>query len=56
MNLIDYASILIRRGWIMLLLGIIAAGAAFLFSRQNDAGLPRHPKGAASCPAAATSA
>ncbi len=34
MNLIDYGSILIRRGWIMLLLGIIAAGAAFFFSRQ----------------------
>ena len=34
MNLIDYGSILIRRGWIMLLLGIIAAGAAFIFSRQ----------------------
>ena len=36
MNLIDYASILIRRGWIMLLLGIIAAGAAFLFSSGMD--------------------
>ncbi len=34
MNLIDYGSILIRRGWVMLLLGIIAAGAAFFFSRQ----------------------
>ena len=36
MNLIDYASILARRGWIMLLLGIIAAGAAFFFSRGLD--------------------
>ena len=36
MNLLDYASILIRRGWIMLLLGIIAAGAAFFFSRGMD--------------------
>ncbi len=36
MNLIDYASILIRRGWIMLLLGIIAAGATFFFSSGLD--------------------
>ncbi len=36
MNLIDYASILVRRGWIMLLLGIIAAGSAFFFSRSLD--------------------
>ena len=36
MNLIDYANILIRRGWIMLLLAIIAAGAAFFFSRTLD--------------------
>ena len=36
MNLIDYARILARRGWIMLLLAAIAAGAAFLFSRQLD--------------------
>ncbi len=36
MNLIDYGRIIIRRGWIMILLGIIAAGAAFLFSRQID--------------------
>lgn len=34
MNLIDYGSVIIRRGWIMLLLGLIAAGAAFFFSRQ----------------------
>lgn len=36
MNLIDYGRILIRRGWIMILLGVIAAGAAFLFSRQLE--------------------
>jgi len=36
MNLIDYGRIIIRRGWIMILLGVIAAGAAFLFSRQID--------------------
>ena len=36
MNLIEYASILIRRGWIMLLLGVIAAGSAFVFSRSLD--------------------
>ena len=36
MNLIDYGRIIIRRGWIMILLGVIAAGAAFLFSRQLD--------------------
>ena len=36
MNLIDYASILLRRGWIMLLLAIIAAASAFVFSRTLD--------------------
>ena len=36
MNLIDYANLLLRRGWIMLLLGIIAAAAAFAFSRTLD--------------------
>ena len=36
MNLIDYANILIRRGWIMLLLGLLAALAAFVFSRSMD--------------------
>ena len=36
MNLVDYGRILIRRGWIMILLGVIAAGAAFLFSRQLE--------------------
>ena len=34
MNLMDYASLLLRRGWIMILLAVVAAGAAFLFSRQ----------------------
>lgn len=36
MNLVDYGRILIRRGWIMILLGVITAGAAFLFSRQIE--------------------
>jgi len=36
MNLVDYGRILIRRGWIMILLGAITAGAAFLFSRQIE--------------------
>ncbi len=36
MNLVDYGRILIRRGWIMILLGVIAAGAAFMFSRQLE--------------------
>jgi len=36
MNLVDYGRILIRRGWIMILLGAVAAGAAFLFSRQIE--------------------
>jgi protein tyrosine kinase modulator len=36
MNLVDYGRILMRRGWIMILLGVIAAGAAFLFSRQLE--------------------
>ena len=34
MNLVDYGTILIRRGWLILLLAVIAGGAAFLFSRQ----------------------
>lgn len=33
MNLIDYARIIIRRGWIAILLAVIAAGAAYLFSQ-----------------------
>ncbi len=36
MNLMDYGRILVRRGWIMLLLALIAAGSAyFLSSRQT---------------------
>ncbi len=34
MNLLEYLQIILRRGWIMLLLAILAAGAAFVFSRQ----------------------
>lgn len=33
MNLIDYARIILRRGWIAILLAVIAAGAAYGFSR-----------------------
>ena len=36
MNLVDYGTILIRRGWMMILLAVIAAAAAFLFSRQLE--------------------
>ena len=36
MNLIDYGRILLRRGWIILLLAVIAAGSAYLLtSRQT---------------------
>lgn len=35
MNLIDYGRILLRRGWIMLLLALIAAGAAYFLSTQQ---------------------
>ncbi len=35
MNLIDYGRILLRRGWIMLLLAVIAAGAAYFLSTQQ---------------------
>jgi capsular polysaccharide biosynthesis protein len=35
MNLMDYVNILLRRGWIMLLLAIIAAASAFVLSRQQ---------------------
>ena len=36
MNLIDYGRILVRRGWIIVLLAVIAAGSAyFLASRQT---------------------
>lgn len=34
MSLIDYGRIILRRGWIMILLAALAAGAAFVFSRQ----------------------
>lgn len=33
MNLIDYGRILLRRGWIMLLLAVLAAGGAFFIGR-----------------------
>ncbi len=33
MNLVEYGSILLRRGWIMILLAIIAAASAFFLSR-----------------------
>lgn len=33
MTLIDYGSILLRRGWIMILLALIAAGSAYFLSR-----------------------
>lgn len=33
MNLIDYGRIILRRGWIAVLLAVIAAGAAFGFSK-----------------------
>lgn len=34
MNLMDYVSILLRRGWIMILLAVIAAVSAFILSKQ----------------------
>lgn len=34
MSLYDYGRILLRRGWIVVLLAVLAAGAAFFFSRQ----------------------
>jgi capsular polysaccharide biosynthesis protein len=34
MNLLDYGRILVRWGWIALLLSLVTASAAFLFSRQ----------------------
>jgi len=36
MNLVDYGMILVRRGWMIILLAVIAAAAAFLFSRQLE--------------------
>lgn len=35
MNLIDYGRILLRRGWIILLLGVIAAASAYFLSTQQ---------------------
>jgi capsular polysaccharide biosynthesis protein len=35
MNLIDYGRILVRRGWIMLLLAVIAAGGAYFLSTRQ---------------------
>ncbi len=34
MNLMDYVNILVRRGWIMVLLAVIAAASAFVLSKQ----------------------
>ncbi|MAS35718.1 MAG: hypothetical protein CL610_17040 [Anaerolineaceae bacterium] len=34
MNLMDYVNILLRRGWIMVLLAVIAAASAYLLSQQ----------------------
>lgn len=34
MNLIDYGRLLVRRGWIMVLLAVLAAGAAYVISTQ----------------------
>jgi capsular polysaccharide biosynthesis protein len=35
LNLIDYARIVVRRGWIMLLLALIVGAGAFILSRQQ---------------------
>jgi capsular polysaccharide biosynthesis protein len=35
MNLMDYVNILLRRGWIMILLAVIAAGSAYFLSKQQ---------------------
>jgi len=35
MNLMDYASILLRRGWIMILLAVIAAASAWFLSQRQ---------------------
>ena len=36
MNLIDYGRILLRRGWIVVLLAVIAAGGAYLYSKGQQ--------------------
>jgi capsular polysaccharide biosynthesis protein len=36
MNLIDYGRILVRRGWIIILLALICAGSAYVLSRGQD--------------------
>lgn len=33
MNLFDYGRVLLRRGWVLILLAVLCAGAAFAFSR-----------------------
>lgn len=35
MNLVEYGRILVRRGWILALVAVIAAGSAFLLSRSQ---------------------
>jgi capsular polysaccharide biosynthesis protein len=35
MNLMDYVNILLRRGWIMILLAVIAAASAYILSKQQ---------------------
>ena len=35
MNLIDYGRILVRRGWIIILLAVIAAGGAYFLSTRQ---------------------
>jgi capsular polysaccharide biosynthesis protein len=35
MNLIDYARVLVRRGWIIILLALLCAGSAYFLSQQQ---------------------
>jgi capsular polysaccharide biosynthesis protein len=35
MNLVDYGRIVVRRGWIIILVAIISAASAFIFSKQQ---------------------
>ena len=56
MNLIDYANILIRRGWIMLLLALIAAGSRLPLQPQRSTPSTAPPSKSASSPAAPISA